>query len=77
MSIQALHTAFQSWGEATQAGAKVLRIALTLPFDVAREQYARTVSAGLLPRSMVTARTVSKDLDSWEKWALGPFARQR
>lgn len=56
------------------AGAtiKILR----LPFDMAREQYAKAVKAGFLPHSMLASRDVGRALDACEKVTLGPWARR-
>jgi len=49
--------------------------ALTLPFDAARDQYARSVQAGLLPKSMLASRDFERTLAAWEQLTLGPLAR--
>jgi hypothetical protein len=49
---------------------------MVLPFDVAREIYAKTVQVGLLQSSMITSRKVSVALDAMEKATLGPWARR-
>lgn len=63
-------------------GAAVLALArqgqsvMALPFDGAREQYARAVRAGLLPNSMLAARDFERSLALLENLTLGPFARR-
>jgi hypothetical protein len=48
---------------------------LALPFDMAREQYARSVSAGLIERSMLASANFGRTLYTLEKLTLGPWAR--
>ncbi len=55
----------------------IVTSALGLPFDVARAQYARTVEAGLLQRSMLASRDVHRTISALERLALGPWARHR
>jgi len=50
--------------------------AMTFPFDVAREIYAKTVQAGLLQSSILASRNVANALDAAEKATLGPWARK-
>ncbi len=50
---------------------------LGLPFDVARAQYARSVEAGLLQRSMLASRDVHRTISALERLTLGPWARHR
>ena len=50
--------------------------AMALPFDVAREIYAKTVQVGLLQSSMLTSRNVANAIDAAEKATLGPWARR-
>lgn len=57
--------------QAAQQGLSVL----TLPFDAARAQYARSVQAGLLPRSILASRDFERALAALEQLALGPLAR--
>ena len=48
---------------------------LSMPFDVAREQYSLAVQAGIIPRSMLASRDYHNCLDRMEKATLGVFAR--
>ncbi len=50
---------------------------LSLPFDVARAQYARSVEAGLIQRSMLASRDVHRTISALERLTLGPWARHR
>ena len=54
---------------------KSLSDLLAVPFDAMRSQYAASVRAGLLERSMLQGREVERAIRSLETWALGPFAR--
>ena len=49
---------------------------LRLPFDTARVQYARSVQAGLIERSMLASRDFECALGSLEQITLGPLARR-
>lgn len=60
--------------QVTQAAGLAMNV-LGLPFDIAREQYARAVQAGLIERSMLASRDFSRALSSLEKLTLGPWAR--
>jgi hypothetical protein len=57
---------------AVQTGIGLLR----LPFDTARAQYARSVQAGLVERSMLASRDFEGLLGAMEAMALGPLARR-
>lgn len=47
-----------------------------LPFDMAREQYAKAVQAGLIERSMIAWAKFERQIDLLEKMTLGPWARR-
>jgi hypothetical protein len=47
-----------------------------LPFDMAREQYAKAVQMGLIERSMLRWAEFARQLDLLEKMTLGPWARR-
>jgi hypothetical protein len=51
-------------------------LAQTLPFDMAREQYAKAVQAGLLRRSMLDWAKFEQQVHLWEQITLGPLARR-
>jgi hypothetical protein len=48
---------------------------LALPFDVAREQYAKSVRAGLVERSLIASARFERTLSAMEGLALGVMAR--
>ena len=48
----------------------------SLPFDMAREQYAKAVQVGLIERSMLRWAKFERQLDLMEKMILGPLARR-
>lgn len=56
--------------------AKTATGLLTLPFDLAREQYARAVQVGLVDHSMLASANFERTLGALEMWALGPWARR-
>ena len=47
-----------------------------LPFDMAREQYAKAVQFGLIERSLLGWAKFERQIDSLEKMMLGPWARR-
>lgn len=47
-----------------------------LPFDMAREQYAKAVQVGLIQRSMLGWAKFEREIDLLEKLTLGPWARR-
>jgi len=47
-----------------------------LPFDMAREQYAKAVQVGLIQRSMLAWAKFERQMDLMEKITLGPWARR-
>ncbi|MES2878356.1 MAG: hypothetical protein V4713_08025 [Pseudomonadota bacterium] len=55
---------------------KLTEILLGLPFDMAREQYAKAVRAGFIKHSLLAGAKFERMLSSMEKAALGPWARQ-
>jgi len=50
---------------------------LSMPFDAMRFQYASTVRAGLIERSLLASAQLERTLATLEKLILGPLARQR
>ena len=52
-----------------------MRSALVMPFDMAREQYASSVQAGLIERSLLSSAKFGRALSELENWMLGPWAR--
>lgn len=71
-STSALNQCYFQWMQAvTHTGTSVM----ALPFDVAREQYAKSVQWGLLERSIIQSARVSRTLGALEQLTLGPFAR--
>ncbi len=60
---------------ATELGRVGQRI-LCLPFDIARERYAKSVQVGLVKESMLSGARFERDLASLELLALGPWARR-
>ena len=49
---------------------------LALPFDMAREQYAKSVRAGLVERSLIASARFERTLSAMEGLALGVMARR-
>jgi hypothetical protein len=48
---------------------------MALPFDIARDQYANAVRAGLIERSMLASAQFGQTLNALERLTLGPWAR--
>lgn len=48
---------------------------LALPFDMAREQYAKSVRAGLVERSLIASARFERTLSALEQLTLGFMAR--
>jgi hypothetical protein len=51
------------------------RNVMALPFDIARDQYANAVRAGLIERSMLASAQFGQTLNALERLTLGPWAR--
>jgi hypothetical protein len=49
---------------------------LALPFDMAREQYAKSVRAGLVERSLLASARFERTLSALEQMTLGFMARR-
>jgi len=49
---------------------------LALPFDVVREQYAKSVRAGLVERSLLASARFERTLSALETLTLGVMARR-
>jgi len=60
-----------------RASSKALSDCMALPFDIARERYARAVRAGLVERSLLASARFSQTLTAMERLALGPWARRQ
>jgi hypothetical protein len=56
--------------------SRTLTLLQGLPFDMAREQYAKAVQVGLIERSMLHWAKFERQLDLLEKMTLGPWARR-
>jgi len=57
------------------AVAQATSSVLTIPFDVVREHYSRSVKAGLIERSLLKSAQFGRTLNALEKLTLGPWAR--
>jgi hypothetical protein len=49
---------------------------MALPFDMAREQYAKSVRAGLVERSMIASAKFEHMVSALERFTLGGMARR-
>ena len=58
------------------AFAKLTSDVLAMPFDMAREHYAKAVRAGLIERSMLASARFEQQLNAFEHLTLGPLARR-
>lgn len=56
--------------------ARVNSEVLALPFDMAREQYAKSVRAGLVERSMIASARFEHAISALERLTLGGLARR-
>lgn len=54
---------------------KTNRDMCALPFDMAREHYAKAVKAGLIERSLLASANFGRMMSALEKLTLGPWAR--
>jgi hypothetical protein len=59
--------------QATEDAASAL---LAMPFEMAREQYAKAVQWGWLPQSLLASQRYSLGVDAIERFTLGPLARR-
>ena len=66
----------QNLNPATTSFKNTLALMQSLPFDMAREQYAKAVQVGLIERSMLRWAKFERQLDLLEKMTLGPWARR-
>lgn len=55
--------------------ARVSSEVLALPFDMAREQYAKSVRAGLVERSIIASARFEHAISALERFTLGCMAR--
>jgi hypothetical protein len=55
--------------------AKMQSDVLAMPFDMAREQYAKAVQAGWIERSLLASAQFGRTLTALERLSLGPWAR--
>jgi hypothetical protein len=62
--------------EAMAEMARVGTEVLALPFDMAREQYAKSVRAGLVERSMIASARFEHAISALEQFTLGHLARR-
>lgn len=60
----------------TSSLGRTLSLMHGLPFDMAREQYAKAVQVGLIQRSMLAWAKFERQIDLMEKVTLGPWARR-
>ena len=65
-----------SFNQAASDVGRTAALLRSLPFDVAREQYAKAVRIGLIEPSMLAGAKFERMLSSMEKATLGPWARQ-
>ena len=56
--------------------ARVGSDVLALPFDMAREQYAKSVRAGLVERSIIASAKFEHMVSALERFTLGGMARR-
>ena len=66
---------FESFRGTLQAMARAHGHILAIPFDLARDNYARAVRAGLIERSMLDSARFTRTVGALERLTLGPWAR--
>jgi len=66
----------QGLAKAAADVGRTSQLALGLPFDVARETYAKAVRLGLIADSMLAEARFEQKLGTMEKLTLGPWARR-
>jgi hypothetical protein len=74
-----LSTPTQACSSAPAALVALARVGsdfLALPFDMAREQYAKSVRAGWIERSMIASARFEQTLSAMEQFSLGYLARR-
>jgi hypothetical protein len=62
--------------DAVSAIERMSRLILGMPFDMAREHYAKAVQVGLIEQSMLGGAKFEQALVALEKLSLGPLARR-
>jgi hypothetical protein len=67
--------AFAGLQTAQASRAQAGKVALALPFDTMRAQYARAVEHGLIGPSMLASGRFERAVGALEQFALGPMAR--
>ena len=68
-------TALDGMPKAMTEMARIGSQFLALPFDMAREQYAKSVRAGLVERSMIASARFEHAISALEQLSLGVMAR--
>jgi hypothetical protein len=66
----------QDFSKVAFAVGRTSQLLLGLPFDVAREHYARAVRFGFIQQSMLANAKFEQSIAALEKLTLGPWARQ-
>jgi hypothetical protein len=74
MYIASLSTGFDPFAAVAK---DTLQAVACFPFDLARENYARSVRAGLVEQSMLASAKFGTTLCALETMTLGPLARSR
>jgi len=55
---------------------QTVALVLSLPFDLARANYARAVRFGLIENSLLKSARFARELGAVERLTLGPWARR-
>ncbi len=66
----------QSVNETATSFGRTAALLQGLPFDMAREHYAKAVQFGLIERSLLGSAKFERQIDLLEKMTLGPWARR-
>ena len=67
---------WQGCAKAAAAALRTLQLVSGLPFDTARETYAKAIRVGLIKDSMLAQAKFAQSLGVLEKLTLGPWARR-
>lgn len=65
-----------NFSKTTTSFEKTAALMQVLPFDMAREHYAKAVQFGLIKRSLLGWAKFERQIDLLEKMTLGPWARR-
>ncbi len=74
--MEQLQPQLQDCWKVVSTVGRTSQLMLGLPFDLAREQYARAVRIGFIEQSMLANAKFEQSIATLERLTLGPWARQ-